>query len=406
MAQVTVIPDGHYFRTYDGIVYSNGIYSYDFFSRYLSSFKKVVVIARIKNVDVKPEKSKQASGLNVEFLDLPEYKGPIQYIKNLFTINKKLKEYIMNSECVILRAPSAMFSLSYKILRKSNIPWAMEVVVDPWEYFAPGTIKSWVRPIYRYIWTRDLKSACKECEVVSYVTKSYLQEKYPCKALLEPNAGCFSNSYSSVEIKDGSIANSRIYEKKENTFHLIHVAANVEGYGKGHIVALDIVAELLKRNYDVDITFIGDGTKIPEFKTYSCKIGVLNKTKFLGRLSGVDAVRAELKNADLFIFPTKAEGLPRVLIEAMAEGLPCLSTPVCGIPEILDKSCLFDFNDVNGFTNKIINYIDNPNLLTQESVSNVSKALEFESNVLSKRRLEMFNTLKKKIKYNMKGRSD
>ena len=90
----------------------------------------------------------------------------------------------------------------------------------------------------------------------------------------------------------------------------------------------------------------------------------------------------------------------------MAEGLPCLSTPVCGIPEILDKSCLFDFNDVNGFTNKIINYIDNPNLLTQESVSNVSKALEFESNVLSKRRLEMFNTLKKKIKYNMKGRSD
>ena len=66
---------------------------------------------------------------------------------------------------------------------------------------------------------------------------------------------------------------------------------------------------------------------------------------------------AELKKNDVFIFPSKSEGLPRAVIEAMAVGLPCLSTPVGGIPELIDEEYLFDPLDEMGFTNAIKRFL-------------------------------------------------
>ena len=53
------------------------------------------------------------------------------------------------------------------------------------------------------------------------------------------------------------------------------------------------------------------------------------------------------------MFPTQAEGLPRGILEAMAVGMPVLSTPVGGIPEIIEKDYLFSPFDAEAFANKI-----------------------------------------------------
>lgn len=395
MTSVTVIPDGHYYRLADGQILSNGVYSYKFFKRYLDSFDTVKVIARISEIDKASSNLKIASGTGIEFLSLPQYKGPLEYLKHYFAIKNKLREYLSSSECVILRAPSTVFSLAVDILSGLQVPWGMEVVVDPWEYFAPGTIDSILRPIYRYKWTTDLKNACKKCDCVSYVTEFYLQSKYPCKANLFSNCDYFTNHYSSVEIADDSVSLPKKYgDVVLNKMHLVHVAANLEGYGKGHITALNILKGLLEQGFNVEITFIGDGSKLKEFIAYSKKIGVAEHARFLGRLPGVEAVRRELRKSDLFIFPTKAEGLPRVLIEAMAEGLPCLSTPVCGIPEILDSDWMFNYNDIDGFINKIIECINNPILLEEQSLRNVNTALRFEHSKLQIERKRFYDFLK------------
>ena len=65
-----------------------------------------------------------------------------------------------------------------------------------------------------------------------------------------------------------------------------------------------------------------------------------------------------LQNADVFLFPSYNEGVPMVLLEAMAFGIPCVTTDIGGIPSIINKNYnngkLFSPNDFDGMTNEIL----------------------------------------------------
>ena len=57
-------------------------------------------------------------------------------------------------------------------------------------------------------------------------------------------------------------------------------------------------------------------------------LGIDDFVEFTGLLASASEVRQKLKDSDMYVFPTLAEGLPRGIIEAMAVGLPCISSPV------------------------------------------------------------------------------
>lgn len=126
-------------------------------------------------------------------------------------------------------------------------------------------------------------------------------------------------------------------------------------------------------------------------------LGIGDKVQFTGFLSSSDEVRSKLLEADLFIFPTKAEGLPRAIIEAMAVGLPCLSTPVNGIPELLPSRYMFNPMDVEGFTMAVERLIKHPEEMSQMSQTNVNKARNYEYDKLNERRRIFYTKLKKLV---------
>src|SRR5690606_13318041 len=101
-----------------------------------------------------------------------------------------------------------------------------------------------------------------------------------------------------------------------------------------------------------------------------------------------------LSENDLMLLPTRLEGLPRVIIESMAVGLPCLSTPIAGIPELIDSSFLFKYNDYEGFANKVIELFNHQEMMLDQSKRNIDKAKEFENTILQKRRTEFYNSFK------------
>ena len=97
----------------------------------------------------------------------------------------------------------------------------------------------------------------------------------------------------------------------------------------------------------------------------------------------------------MFVFPSHAEGLPRVLIEAMAVGLPAVSTNVNGIPELLDKPFLVEVGDVDELTRKMKSIIQDQNVYNKASRDNLKRAKEYSEVILQERRRDFYSKLRK-----------
>jgi glycosyltransferase involved in cell wall biosynthesis len=77
------------------------------------------------------------------------------------------------------------------------------------------------------------------------------------------------------------------------------------------------------------------------------------------------AVRAHFARADIFVLASLAEGIPVVLMEAMSSGVPCVSTPVNGIPELIQHGrtgLLATPGDVESLTTQLRRLIQEPEL--------------------------------------------
>jgi glycosyltransferase involved in cell wall biosynthesis len=99
---------------------------------------------------------------------------------------------------------------------------------------------------------------------------------------------------------------------------------------KGFSVLLDALAAV----EDVHLTLVGDGPDRPALEAAARRLGVAGAVTFAGAL-GADEVTELLRHADVFCLPSFAEGVPVVLMEAMASGLPVVATAVMGVPELV-----------------------------------------------------------------------
>lgn len=397
--KVLVVVDGHLVRTPDGKVWSARIYDYTFFARYLSAFEDVRIAMRIKDVKSNEGYPNLCSGDHIEFFPIEEFKGPKEYLIKFLSIRNNIKSYFEGCACGIFRIPSTVGYQFLHAFQKTGKPYAVEVVVDPWDFAAPGTLKTPLRPIIRWYWTQSLKRACLKANGVSYVTKKALQERYPSYARLHgADAYHFETYYSSVNIPENYYSDARIYQQKDSPYLISHVTNFIGNQVKGHKELILAIARLKELGILINVEFVGEGTLIPEFEKLALEEGVDDQVKFIGKLSNSILVREQLLKSDLFVFPSHAEGLPRVLIEAMAVGLPCISTNVNGIPELLTEKYLINVGDVNELVNKIRWLIKNPGEMTKASTNNRKKAEDYSEKVLQLRRKEFYQYLRKAAK--------
>lgn len=123
---------------------------------------------------------------------------------------------------------------------------------------------------------------------------------------------------------------------------------------KAQTLLAEAAARLKSSHPDLRILLIGDGETRPEVEAILQREGLRDRVILHGWASG-DEVRAAIAAARALVLPSFAEGLPMVIMEAMALGRPVISTRIAGIPELLDSSCgwIVDAGDVDGLTTSI-----------------------------------------------------
>jgi len=103
-------------------------------------------------------------------------------------------------------------------------------------------------------------------------------------------------------------------------------------YQKNHKGLLDAFFILQKKCSDCVLNLLGDGELRPEVEAYAEELGIREKVIFHGSQSNVYPY---LHRADIFLLPSRFEGMPMTIIEAMGTGLPVVAAAVGGVPDML-----------------------------------------------------------------------
>jgi glycosyltransferase involved in cell wall biosynthesis len=370
-------------RTPDGQVWTQTNFAYSFWLRYLKVFDRVCVVARVRDMPSVPADWVRADGDLVSFAAVPCYIGPVQYFLKASQVKRVMRNAVGDNDAVILRIPSRLATDIQPLLKRHNRPFAVEVVADPFDVFAPGSIDTPLRPFFRWWYTRNLQQDCAKATAAAYVTRLALQKRYPC-----PH---FSRGISDVVLPDESIvAAPRPLRQDLKSVTLVFVGSMSQLY-KAPDVLIKAVAICARQGLDLNLLMLGDGKYRAELEQLATSQNVSDRVKFLGQLAAGDAVQAQLDRADLFVLPSLTEGLPRAIIEAMARALPCIASQVGGIPELLSPEDLFAPGDVDALAHKIKEVITDPERMAQMSTRNLAKAQEYRDMVLKEQRIEFYS---------------
>ncbi|MCP5088030.1 MAG: glycosyltransferase family 4 protein [Rhodobacteraceae bacterium] len=131
---------------------------------------------------------------------------------------------------------------------------------------------------------------------------------------------------------------------------------------KGLAVLFQALPPLLTHFPDLRVTLVGDGPERAELEQQVRETGLAEIVEFAGYQSQSE-VAETLKQTDLFVLPSYAEGVPVVLMEAMAAQIPVVTTRIAGIPELVEdgvSGALVEPGDTEQLTVKVADILTDP----------------------------------------------
>ncbi|MBA2662342.1 MAG: glycosyltransferase family 4 protein [Bradymonadaceae bacterium] len=354
-----------------------------FWARYLDVFDEVRLIVRAQPMRDVPEGWVEASGEGVSVVALPHFVGPAQFARNLVTVRRLVGRALLEREAVMLRLPCVVGSELWRQL-SSRRPYGVEIVGDPMDVFAPGAVSHPLSPILHWWWPRKLRAQCAQAVAATYVTQHALQRRYP------PAEDAYSTFYSSIDLgADALVSKARSFKLRLSEPLRIVTVGSLSQLYKAPDVLIEAVGRCIEQGLDLTLNLIGDGKYRDQLEAQVARLGLQKRIRFAGQLSA-ESVRAELDASDLFILPSRTEGLPRAMIEAMARALPCIGSRVGGIPELLSDEDLVQPGDVEGLVKRINELARHPEQLTQMSRANLAHAELYREDVLRERRVGLY----------------
>ena len=371
---------------------ASDVLSYEGFAkRYLAEFDEVVLVGRL--FPKEDPASRPAVGPGVSFLALPGYRGPLGFLRSLPSILRVVLQSLERDAAYILRVPTTVPSLYALLLQLRGQPFAVEVAADPRDSYSRKALNnSRLAPLFQALFVGLMRWQCRTAAVSAYVTREALQRRYP------PRSAATSFAFTSIDLTPESYASGPRSAESFNRDrpHLVLIG-NMQKSWKGHDVLLQAMKRLKDDGLDTRLTVVGYGENQPLYAAMAEQLGL--DVHFTGKLTNGAPVRDVLDQADLFVLPSRQEGLPRALLEAMARGLPAVATRVGGTPELLDDDCLAPPDDPEALADRIRDALSSRQELARRAARNFETARSYRVEEVTRARVAFYRQIKAAVEH-------
>ena len=316
---------------------------------------------------------------NVTPQKIIRYKIPLltNYLikKDLYNNYKHLIRDISPNVVIVLERGTDDFYLPH-ICHDLNIPIVREF------HFAQRAVYEYSKlmpPLKQFFYRLNYKrifSAFNNYDWLVLLTKKDQSESnYKCKTIVIPN----------IVIRNDNSKNSSL-----NNNIAISVGS-MHDQRKGFLELIKIWEEIKNSHPEWSLHIYGGGSIESELKQYVCEHNLSDYIKVCGVCNNIESKYAE---SSVFLAASIAEGLPMVLIEAMSQGVPCLSydTPT-GPSDIITDGIdgkIIPYRDKEQFKQELLNIMDNPQILRAWGNAAVIKSHRFSEDVIIPQWLNFF----------------
>ena len=321
-------------------------------------FKKVYLIS---SVEYRRQNASHLSPIelkNLTIIDLPYYTSMLQAQRHKTEFSKAIEQIAPKVDLFYCRVPDPFCWMPAQMTDK---PVIMHFVGDTADATKQNIHFSWLKKQillagYSFEYRRILKSARKS---TVYTNGSHLSEK-----LRKQRINATPVVSSTITKEDLALEPLRPLSNKPLT--IIYVG--YLRYAKGIDTLIEVIRRLEERHFDYQFHIVGDGDMYSSLQQLIDDLKLDDHIYVHGHIDNRDKLLSLLRAIDLFFFPSLSEGSPRVVIEAMSQGCPVLSTPVGSLPGCFEENkeiLFFPFKDAEIATSKIIEVGENLEMLTQ-----------------------------------------
>lgn len=332
---------------YDMRVWENGSYYYttsitqEIIDRYRSLYQSIAwCTCVVPNPDTAfCQKFNPIRRDSVEMISLHKISSAGDLIKYRRENSRILEQAIQNSERVIIRLPSLIGGEAAALAEKYGKPYMVELVSCTWDALWNHSLRGKLLAPWSWVRTRQ---EVKRAPMVLYVTNQFLQRRYPTAGL---SVGCSDVSLPGVDEAVLRRRLERIGGRAPGGAPLrLGTIAAVNVRYKGQADVIKALAALKKQGIRMEYELAGSGDP-SRLRTLAQRLGVEDQVHLLGSVPH-DKIFAWLETIDLYLQPSKQEGLPRAVVEAMSCACPVAGARTGGIPELVDEEWIFRPGDV------------------------------------------------------------
>ena len=313
--------------------------THNLYLTYVSSIYDKVYLLSPMSTATEVKKGAKLEFTNVDIIPLPPNSSYAKALRNWRAYKDALTSVVDKVDMVYCRVPDPFSWMPALLFKKKTI---MHFVGDTIDATKHNEKWSWLK---------------KMVMIAGYLPDYWLTLQAAKRSRVFTNGTHLSAKLAHYGVKAKPVISSTIFEKDlHDDFTALPICdGKVEityiGYvrfAKGMNCLMAFCKKLKDTGIDFHFNLVGNGEMFDDVKAFIEKEGLTKHVTMHGHISERERMNLILRKTDLFFFPSLSEGSPRVVIEAMAQGTPVMSTPVGSLPGTFKEGetiRFFDFND-------------------------------------------------------------